>query len=168
MKSLAELLERAAHSDFQLWLLNNILLYKIPFNHTHKLRITGVHSSGVTVVLPFRRSNLNHLKGLHACALATLCEYTAGLSLQRVISGDNYRLIMKNLHMEYHYQGKSSASAMLELDPTWVDEKIRKPLQSNAVADIEIRVHAFDEQKNMLCTADVDWQIKHWDQVRTK
>ena len=96
MKYLLGIFSRAKHSSFFLFLLNLILGYSIPFNKPHRIRVTAVHDNGVSVRLPYRRKNRNHLKGIHACALATAAEYASGLSLLLVF-GTEYRLIMKNL-----------------------------------------------------------------------
>jgi acyl-coenzyme A thioesterase PaaI-like protein len=101
MKKLLFIFQKAKHSSFFLWLLNLALGYDIPFNKPHKIKITAVHNDGVSVRLPFRRKNLNHLKGIHACALATMAEYTSGVSLLSTI-GTNFRLIMKNISVTYH------------------------------------------------------------------
>src|SRR5688572_29492751 len=96
MKQLLFIFRKAKRSSFFRWLLNLLLGYAIPFNKPHRIRITAIHDDGVSVRLPYRRRNLNHLKGIHACALATTAEYTSGIALLTAI-GTDYRLIMKNL-----------------------------------------------------------------------
>src|SRR5437870_4782009 len=98
MNRLLIIFEKAKHSRFFLYLLNIILRYAIPFNKPHGIKITDVHEGGVSVRLPYKRKNLNHLKGIHACALATMAEYTSGISLLTAI-GTDYRLIMKNINV---------------------------------------------------------------------
>src|SRR5689334_25303249 len=81
VKRLLFIYRRAKHSRFFLWLLNRVLGYSIPFNKPHGIKLTAVHDDGVSVRLPYRRKNLNHLKGIHACALATMAEFSSGIAL---------------------------------------------------------------------------------------
>lgn len=71
MKRLLQLLQDAERSPIRLWLLNRIVARAIPFNAPHGIRIQRITPFGIQATLPYRRKNLNHLKGLHACSLAT-------------------------------------------------------------------------------------------------
>ena len=75
---LGTLAKKAETSKFNLWLLNFVLLRKVPFNLPHKPKIISLANNEVTMCVTTRRKNLNHLKGIHACLLATLCEYVSG------------------------------------------------------------------------------------------
>src|SRR6187402_1605157 len=101
------LFKKAAHSGFFLKLLNVTLSRLIPFNGPHRLHIEKIEDDSLEISLPYIRRNLNHLKGLHACALAALSEYTCGLMLSRKLPPGEFRLIMKELNMTYHYQGRT-------------------------------------------------------------
>jgi hypothetical protein len=116
--------------------------------------------------LPFRRKNLNHLKGIHACALATLAEYSSGISLLTTI-GNNFRLIMKNISVTYHYQAKMDVITTLKLDKHLVEEKIMTPLLSSDAVLFENTIEVYDLMTNHICTAVVQWQIKKWEKVKT-
>ena len=81
MSKLQLLLKKASVSEWYKWVLNRVLSRAIPFNAPHHFRVLTVKSGHIQISLPYRRSNMNHVKGIHACALATLCEYTVGLTL---------------------------------------------------------------------------------------
>jgi len=51
-------------------MINPALRRMIPFNRPHRLTITELTAEQVTVRIPWRKSNLNHLKGIHALALS--------------------------------------------------------------------------------------------------
>jgi hypothetical protein len=166
MKKLLVIFQRAKHSNFFLWILNYVLGYAIPFNKPHKIKITAVHDDGVSVRLPYRRKNLNHLKGIHACALATMAEYTSGISLLSII-GTNFRLIMKNISVTYHYQAKMDVITTQKLEKQLIEDKILTPLLSSDAVLFENTVEVYDLLTNHICTAVVQWQIKKWEKVRT-
>ncbi len=163
-----KLLAQAEHSPLKRGLLNKLLARTIPFNRPHKLDIKVVSTQKVQVRLPYRKSNLNHVRGLHACGLATAAEYTSGLLLLRRLGTDRYRIIMKSLNVEYMYQGKSDATANFELSDAEFEEAIIKPLGGSESVLFDAIVDVHDEQQNLLCTATITWQIKPWKLVKTK
>ena len=168
MKRLLQLLQDAERSPIRLWLLNRIAARAIPFNAPHGIRILKITPDGIRSSLPYRRRNLNHLKGLHACSLATLGEFTAGMSLLHALRSMDYRLIMKEIKVTYHRQGKSDARAECRLDETWLRQHVKEPLQSSDAVFVPIQVPVTDESGESLCTVEVHWQVKHWDKVRTQ
>ncbi len=163
-----ELLDKAASSSFYLWLLNVMLLRNIPFNKPHGLKILNVAKNKVQIRYPYISNNLNHLKGLHACGLATVSEYSTGLLLLNHLNPESFRLIMKSLHMEYHYQGKQAAIASFELEDAWIQTNVIIPLQKNDAVFVDCEVKVHDEEGNHLSTCKTQWQIKKWDKVRLK
>jgi len=165
MKKLLFIFAKAKNSGFYLYILNLVLGYAIPFNKPHRIKITAVNDDGVSVRLPYKRKNLNHLKGIHACALATAAEYTSGISLLAAI-GTDYRLIMKNINMTYHYQAKMDVITSLSLDKKTLEEKVRSPLLTSDAVLFENTVEVYDLMTNHICTAVVEWQIKKWGKVK--
>ena len=168
MKKLLILLERARKSSFQRRILDFALSRAIPFNAPHGFRILEVYEDGIKILLPYKRKNLNHLKGIHACALATLSEFTAGITLAKLSGTDSYRLIMKDLLMVYHYQAKEDVIAELHFSAEDFKNKITSPLITLDAVFIEIVVELFDVKKNHISTGKVNWQIKKWENVKTK
>jgi hypothetical protein len=140
----------------------------IPFNQPHGFKIIEIGEYELKILLPYKRKNLNHIKGLHACALATVSEYTTGLLLISKLGFDRYRIIMQHLAMDYHYQGKMDATAHFTISEPWLQEHIYEPLKTleSVTAICEIKIH--DINGNHLTTGRVHWQIKEWKRVKTK
>lgn len=161
-------IERARHSAFHLWLLNIGLQRMIPFNKPHNFRVTEIGDHHVRMILPYTRRNFNHIRGLHACALATISEYSTGFMLLTKLGFDTYRIILQRLEMDYHYQGKTDAVAEFSLTPEWLKLNILDPLSAaeSVVVPCEIKTH--DAGGNLLTTGKVYWQVKQWSRVRTK
>ncbi len=164
----AEFIERAKHSRFSLWLLNAGLSRMIPFNKPHGFRILQIGDYDIKLLLPYKRKNLNHIRGLHACALATLSEYATGLLLISKLGFDTYRIIMKRLEMDYHYQGKIDATTHFSISDAWLHQYIYEPLKTVESVMVVCEVKIFDTQNNHLTTGKVHWQIKEWKRVKTK
>lgn len=164
----SDFIERAKHSRFSLWLLNNGLARMIPFNKPHGFKITEIGDYHIKLLLPYKRRNLNHIKGLHACALATLSEFATGLLLISKLGFTTYRIIMQRLEMDYHYQGKMNATTHFAISQTWLNDQIYKPLKTGESANVVCEIKIFDEKNNHLTTGKVHWQIKEWKRVKTK
>lgn len=164
----AKIIEKAKHSSFYLRVLNWSLNRMVPFNKPHGFRVVAISDDYLKTFIPFKKRNLNHIRGLHACALATLSEFTTGFLLVSKLDGKKFRLIMQRLEMDYHYQGKMNATAEFRATPEWFAKNIYKPLEHSdaVVVPCDVRIH--DEQGNHLTTGKVFWQIKNWSKVRTK
>ncbi|MBS1489359.1 MAG: YiiD C-terminal domain-containing protein [Bacteroidetes bacterium] len=164
----AKLIEKAKHSRFYRWLLNKVLSRMIPFNWPHGFEIVSITGNAIQTRLPYKRKNLNHVRGLHACALATLSEFTTGFLLISRLGIDKYRLILQKMEIHYHYQGKMDAVAEFSINEDWWNEKIIEPLKSNESVMVPCEVKIYDRQSNQLTTAVLHWQLKNWTKVKTK
>jgi acyl-coenzyme A thioesterase PaaI-like protein len=162
------ILQKAKTSAFYLKVLNWALSRMIPFNKPHGFKIVELGDYKLTTLIPYRKSNFNHIRGLHACALATISEFTTGYLLVSRLDGKKYRLIMQRLEMDYHYQGKMDATATFEISESWLEQNIYTPLktQDSVVMSCEVKIH--DVKGNHLTTGKVYWQIKDWAKVKTK
>ena len=157
-------------SSSNLWLgiLNIVLSLVVPFNRGHGLKIKSISNNRIIVILPYRKKNLNHVRGLHACALATSAEFATGLLLMKKLSPTNYRIIMSSMKMNYFYQGKSSAEACFEIEDSWIEENVVKPLEKEDSCVVNVTADVRDSQGEHLCAGIFEWQIKPWNKVRTK
>lgn len=166
--NLAARFAAARNSRRGLWLLNRLLWTGIPFNRPHRLTIREISENSAEVWIPYRKKNKNHLNGLHACVLATGAEYVSGLVLLQVLDASEFRLIMRKLEVEYHFQGKTDAFARYEIDAERVLAEVRDVLQRSSAVDLPAEVEVIDSSGELLCTVLVHWQIKPWSKVKTK
>lgn len=163
-----EILQKAKTSSFYRKILNWSLNRMIPFNKSHDFKIVEVGDFRIKTLIPYQKSNFNHIRGLHACALATISEFTTGFLLLSSLDMKKYRIIMQRLEMDYHYQGKMNATAEFAISQEWINEKVINPLQTqeSVVIPCEVKIH--DEKGNLLTTGKVFWQVKDWSRVKTK
>ncbi len=168
MNRLQQQVAKARKSPFQLWLLNAVLLRTVPFNKPHGLKVTGISDEGITITARNKRPNQNHIKGIHACLLATLCEYVSGLSLLLKLDPKAYRIILKNIGMTYHYQAKKDVSVTFQLSDSFFQNEIIAPLEQAEAIFKEFTIEVYDTDHNHICTGLINWQIKSWKHVKTK
>lgn len=165
--TLNTILDKAKKSSFYLFLLNLVLRRIIPYNAPHQFKVEKVNDESLEVSIPFIRKNKNHINGVHACALATLCEYISGLSLARALPPENYRLILQTIHVDYHYQGKTKLFARFGIDEQEL-EAIKSALKAKDALLKEYSVSIYDTSENHICTGVITWQIKEWGKVSVK
>lgn len=164
----ASLFEKAKNSKRHLSLLNFGLVRMIPFNKPHGFKITSLTDWSVTVKIPYKRANFNHIKGIHACALATASEYATGLVLLNKLNPKKYRIIMQKMEMQYHYQAKKDTRVVFEITESWLNETVIDPLKTQEAVVINCEVRSYDLDDNHLTTGNIFWHIKAWEKVRTK
>lgn len=162
------ILRRAQTSSFFRWLLNAQLFRMIPFNNPHGFAVHCLSDWSVTTILPYRRVNHNHIRGLHACALATVTEFTSGLVLINHLDPKKFRIILKRLEMDYHYQGKMDAFGTFTITPEWLNEQVFTPLASAESVVVPCAVEIHDRDHNLLTTGVCHWQVKSWSRVKTR
>ena len=165
---LPQLTPKAKKSGFWLWILNFLLGRGIPFNRSHRFKLVEINDNLVRTVVPYRRSNHNHIRGIHACALATAAEFSAGFLLMQNFIPAHYRLIMSSINVEYKYQAKMRVISESCLSREQIESDILKPLETASSIDIEIRSDLVDDSGNLVAVAHTVWQIKKWNEVRTK
>lgn len=168
MIDLKNLADRAKRSAFHLWIFNILLRSVVPFNKPHGFKVLQITNDHIRILLPYKKKNLNHIRGLHACVLATLTEFACGLFLILKLGISHYRIILQRLTMEYHYQGKMDAVAEFGLSDEWIQHHIRGVLHRQESVLINCEVKIYDLKGNHLTTGIAQWQLKDWRTVRTK
>jgi len=166
--SLPGLLAGARRSKIHLWLLNLLLGRMIPFNRPHGIRILRLGEEEVQTTAPYRRRNQNHLRGIHACCIATVAEFSSGLLFLSRLNPSRYRLIMAKLEIDYNYQAKGAIVATTRLNDQELKNRVLKPLATTEKVQTTLTTEAHDHQGNLIATARITWQIKSWDKVQTK
>ena len=165
---LPALLEGARKSPFKLKMLNLFLGRLIPFNRPHGVRILELGKEHVKTTAPYKRKNQNHIRGIHACCIATVAEFSSGLLFLSRLDPAKYRLIMSQLEIDYHYQAKSKIIAETQISTQQLNDEILKPLADVEKLMFTQTTEVHDEQQHHIATARVTWQIKRWDAVKTK
>lgn len=168
LAALNKLFAESKHSSWKRFLLNRILWQGIPFNSPHRLKIVQISDEEVRISIPFIKRNLNHLRSLHACVLATAAEYASGLMLLQHFDASRYRLIMQRIEVDYHYQGKKQAYSRAHLTSAMVQSAILDRFAAGEDRVIyQAKSEVYDIEDKHLCTATIYWQIKDWKAVQT-
>ncbi len=154
-------------SKMNLIALDKLFKIGIPFNAPHGFKIVEMNQDKVRITLPNRKLNHNHLSGIHACAIATVGEFCAGLSLLSSFGISQYRLIMSEMHVTYTYQGKMDLEGVClvqQIDQASIHTALRETGQYLQKLITKIS----DKNGNEVATVTTTWQLKPWDKVKTK
>lgn len=155
-------------NDLSLIALNNVLKVGIPFNAPHGFKIQKITSHQVVVSLPNRKLNHNHLGGVHACAMATVGEFCAGLALISSFGISKYRLIMSEMNCTYTWQGRTDLEASCERSSIDLD-KIQAGLDKDHVyLQLLETVIVEKGSRKEVARIKTTWQLKNWEKVKTK
>lgn len=155
-------------TKMNLILLDKLLTLGIPFNAPHGFKIKNLSETEVIVALPNRKLNHNHISGVHACAMATVGEYCAGLSLLSSFGISKYRLILSDLHATYSWQGRTDLEGFCS--PTVIDkEAIRMALDTEGTYSqpLETIIREVKGGREVARVKTI-WQLKVWEKVKTK
>jgi acyl-coenzyme A thioesterase PaaI-like protein len=147
--------------------LDKVLRFGIPFNAPHGFRIKKLNADEVVISLPNRKLNHNHIGGIHACAMATVGEYCAGMSLLSSFGISKYRLILSELSVKYTYQGRVELEGVCSARQIDV-EKVRQGLEENGKYLQELKTIIRDLKGKEVAQVITVWQLKNWEEVKTK
>jgi acyl-coenzyme A thioesterase PaaI-like protein len=139
----------------------------IPFNLPHKFKFIELSDRKTRLSLPYKRVNKNHLGGMHACAIATLGEYPAGLTLIKRFGSAKYRLIMGKLEGDYIKQGRGDLIGEVTIAQEEF-ERVEKELSETNKSEITIATNILNESEEIIAVIQTTWQLKSWESVTFK
>lgn len=154
-------------SSIEMIVLDKVLKFMIPFNSPHGFKLLALNDEEIKIRLPYKNKNLNHLKGIHACAIATVGEFCAGMSLIRSFPMSKYRPILAKLEAEYLYQGKTDLIGSIKIVPDKI-LAVKDEIETAGKSLIELETVLTDKNQNVVAKVRTTWQIKSWDKVKTK
>lgn len=131
----------------------------IPFNRPHRLRVVKLSEQECQVSLPWRRRNLNHLRTMHACALATAAEYASGLCVLSALGIENKRLIMSDLAMTYRRRAESACLATAKLPDSELKD-LKAELEREGRGSFVLRSTVKDAEGEVVADAEITWHVK--------
>lgn len=157
----------ASPGELNLIALDKVLKVGIPFNAPHGFKIVELSADIVRITLPNRKLNHNHIGGIHACAMATVGEFCAGLSLLQSFGISQYRLIMSEMNVKYSYQGRVDLEGTCS--PHQIDQAaIHAALKDEGKYSQTLITKIQDKNGKEVAVVTTTWQLKPWDSVKTK
>lgn len=156
--------------DFvRLKILDTVFNAMIPFNRGLGFEIKKLDSESCVIYSPEKKKRQNHVGGAHACALAVLGEYTAGLLLAQHFNPEKFRFIIAHLEVDYHKQGRGDLFAT-SLKPSVAvmigEADQEKNIDKESFVDLSTEIK--NSQDELVAVVKTKWQAKPWSLVRSK
>ena len=144
--------------------LQKLFNTNIPFNLPHKFKFIELSDTKTRLKLPLIWKNKNHLGGIHACAIATLGEYPAGLTLIKKFGSSKYRIILKKIEVNYHKQAVTDLEGVVDFPEDKI-QKIEKDLRDEQVSDVIMETNILNSNQEVVAVVETTWQLKDWKAV---
>lgn len=141
--------------------LDIVMSFGIPFNRWLGLHIDEIGPEKVVIISPPRKLRENHVRGTHACCLALIGEYAAGMCIAHHYGVEEHRLIIGALNIDYHKQGRGTLRGEALAPTNW-------PELEDGEAWIDMTTKITDEKGEEVATCRTKWQLKDWSQVGKK
>ncbi len=123
----------------------------VPMVGTAGLRYEHVSNNKVVVSIKNKRSMQNHIKGVHAAAMALLAETATGFVVG-VNVPDHRLMVIKSLHVDY----KRIAKGDLVATATLSDEQ-RQFIIDNEKGELIVPITVIDESGNAPIECTMNW-----------
>lgn len=149
------------------WVFSRLMQEVIPFNRPHGISVVELSPSNCKVYLPEKYRNKNHLRTMHACAIATAAEYVSGLNVVQAFEMEKYRLIMSRIEVDYFRRPNGFCTAESGIDKDHILQ-INRELDADGVSEFSLVSSVSDSENETVAVATIYWQVKSWQKVRVK
>ena len=133
--------------SLQTFLLGNV----VPFLGTARLRFEEVSQQRVVVSIKNRRRVQNHIKGVHAAAMALLAETATGFAVGMHLPDDKLPLI-KTLRVDYLKRAQGNMKAVAQLRPEQI-----KAIVSEEKGEVTVPVTITDDSGESPIQCEMIW-----------
>ncbi len=144
MNAALRLYNRLSGLPFGKYIFSRLVCFRAPYFGTIKPRFTELRPGLGELTMKKRRAVTNHLKSVHAIAMANMCELVGGLTLD-VTLPSALRWIPKSMNIEYLKIARTGLRARCEIP-------------KNTIAgpgEYAVIVHVTDAQGIMVVRADI-------------
>ena len=132
---------------FRSKILGNI----VPFTGTSSLNFEKIEPKEVVISLKNTRSVQNHIKQVHACAMALVIETATGFVVGMNVPDDKI-LLIKELNLKYVKRSIGKVKATATLTEEQIDE-----IKKEARGDIVVSVILTDDESKEPVKAEAIW-----------
>ncbi len=123
----------------------------VPFVGTSGLHYEELTPERVVVTIKNKRKVQNHIKGIHAAAMALLAETATGFVTGLNLPGDKLPLI-KTMHVDYVRRSKGNMRA-----EAWINQEDLARMQSENKGSVEVNCTVTDESGKEPVKVTMTW-----------
>ncbi len=130
------------------WLFSRIIGFTVPYTGSIAANVAILEPGHGKITLRERRKVSNHLRSVHAIALANLSEMVTGLTLLNSLP-DDARGILTGLQIQYHHKARGLLTA----------ECVCETPVDNSEREIQVTGEIKNEEGEVVATATATWRI---------
>ena len=164
LKLMSHLMARS-ETTLGLKAIERLFKFGIPFNAPHKIKMRVISKNMVSMEIPLIRANKNHLGTMHACAIATVGEFCAGVLLIKNLDPSLYRVVMTNLNVTYTKHGATHLVGKCE-DSSNLLNQAAEQLENSDETEIQLVTNIFNNKDELCAKVQTTWQLKSWKKVK--
>ena len=148
MRSVLRLYHKCLKLPFGKWIFSQLVSRKAPYFATIKPRFVELRPGYAEVTLRKCRKVENHIRTVHAIAMANLCEIAAGLMTEVSIPND-MRWIPIGMTIKYQQKARTNLRGIAKIDmPDWQDSQ-----------DLDVPVSVLDNDNNEVVHAVITMKV---------
>ena len=130
------------------WIFSRIVGFTVPYTGSIAANVALLEPGRGQITLKERRKINNHLRSVHAIALANLAEMVTGLTLLNSLPDDT-RGILTSMQIQYHKKARGLLTA----------ECVCEIPENNAEREMQVSGEIKDEADEVVATATATWRI---------
>ena len=137
----------------------------IPYSGTTGLVVEQLDATRAVVHCRNRRRVQNHIKGVHATAMATLAESATGMLFGQYVPDNTHLPLLKSMNIQYKRMAKGNLTATATL----TDEQIRlisTTDRGSTVVDVVVKDESGNEP--IECALEWAWTVRKQNEKSTK
>ena len=135
------------------WLFSRLLGVIVPYSGSIRANVLELEPHRAVVSIRERRRLRNHLRSVHAIALANLAELASGLAMTMALPPETKSIAVR-LDTEYLKKARGTLTATGHADPP---SDIREDVESIATAEIR------DEDGDVVACMRAHWRLRPHD-----
>ncbi|MCH8846717.1 MAG: DUF4442 domain-containing protein [Proteobacteria bacterium] len=130
------------------WIFSRIIGFTVPYTGSIAANVVLLEPGHGVVTLKERRKVRNHLRSVHAMALANLAEMVTGLTLLNSLP-DGTRCILTSMQIQYHKKARGLLTA----------ECVCEIPQNNEEREMQVTGEIKNEVGEVVASATATWRI---------
>ena len=123
----------------------------VPFTGNSSLKFEKIEADEVVISLKNNRSVQNHIKQVHACAMALVIETATGFVVGMNVPDDKI-LLIKEMHLKYVKRSSGKVKGTASLTQAQIEQ-----IKSEPKGDIAVPVILTDDEGKEPVKAEVIW-----------
>jgi len=152
MNKLSKLIDFTGKMPFGKAYMRSLILGKVvPFTGTSSLSFEKVEPDEVVIYLKNKRSVQNHIKQVHAAAMALVIETATGFVVGMNVKDDKI-LLIRELNLKYVKKSTGAVKAVAKLS-----KEQREMIEKEPRGDLSVTVTLTDEDSKSPVQAEAIW-----------